>query len=114
MARQTAPNNSIRASDSKNALVAGSLQDVLHQSLGQPQSLSDVLIGHPRILELPYRTCDGRAADLLPEGLLDVLEGALEFGLISGDEEFSFRLALDYSLIEAAGLYQFQAAPQLP
>ena len=39
---------------------------------------------------------------------------AASFGLISGDEEFALRFALDYSLIEAAGLYQFQAAPQLP
>ena len=105
MSREASPNNSIRTSNPKNSLVARRLQDVLHQSFSESQRLSDVFVGHPRVLELSDNSLHGRAADLLAEGLLDVLESTLEFGLVLRYQEFSFRFSLDDSLIEPAGLY---------
>ena len=85
-------------------------QNIFYESFGQSQRLSDVLIGHSRVRKLPHDARDGRAADLLAEGLLDVLQRTLELRLVPRDQELPFWFSLDDSLIEAAGLYQFQTS----
>ena len=85
MPRQTPSDHSIRTSDSKTRWSPGVFKTFSTSRLANRNACrmsSSVILESENSLTT---TRDGRAADLLPEGLLDVLEGALELRLVPRD-----------------------------